>query len=120
MKNDGKIDMEDSSIGILTNIKKWIKKNRSSKNIIIRFIIERIYFTATILYTIDHIFIDKEYRAMYYLIEFKSSHVQQITPLTAMYRYPVIFSTCSNYFFKIKYKNTFICLFNWGISVDSS
>lgn len=94
------IDKKDSSIEFLKNTKIWIKKNRYSKNPIIKFLIESLYFLISILYTIKRIFTDKEYRALTYIKVFKSSRVQQTTPLTAMDRYPIIFSACKDYFDK--------------------
>lgn len=95
-------EIANSGTGIIKNIKTWIKKNRSSKNPIIKFIIESIYFIVIGLYNIKRISTDKEYRALFYLQTFKSTRVQQTTPLTAMNRYPEIFSACSDYFGKDK------------------
>lgn len=95
-------EIENSSTGIISNLKIWIKKNRSSKNPFIKIIIEAIYFIVIGLYNIKRVCTDKEYRALIYLKAFKSRRVQQTTPLTAMNRYPVIFSACSEYFRKNK------------------
>ena len=95
-------EIENSSTGIISNLKIWIKKNRSSKNPFIKIIIEAIYFIVIGLYNIKRVCTDKEYRALFYLKTFKHRRVQQTTPLTAMNRYPIIFSACSDYFSKNK------------------
>ena len=94
------IDKKDFNIGFLNKIKIWIKNNRHSKNIAIKFFIKGSYFFMNTLYTVKRIFMDKEYRSLTYIKIFKASRVQQTTPFTAMDRYPIIFSACSNYFLK--------------------
>lgn len=100
MENNQKI--EKSNIGMLKNIKNWIKKNKSSKNPFIKITIKAIYFIVIGLYNIKRVCTDKEYYALFCLKTFKHRRVQQTTPTTSMNRYPIIFSACSEHFSKTK------------------
>ena len=79
-------------------IRKWVKSNYDSKNLIIRYIIRSLYFVKKSLYIIRKICTDKEFRAIFYMSIFNAGKVHQTTPLTCMDRYPIIFSACRDYF----------------------
>ena len=92
---DTRVEYKDTSIKF--KVKEWFKDNYDSKNLIIKSIIRLLYSIKNNLYTINRLCTDKEFRAIFYMKTFKSKQVHQITPLTAMNRYPVIFSACKDY-----------------------
>lgn len=94
------------------SIKKWIKNNYHSKNLITRYMIRGLYFIKKFTYKTRRFCTDKEFRAVVYMSIFKASKVHQTTPLTFMDRYPVIFSACRDYF---KDKNN-IKILSYGCS----
>ena len=80
------------------DIRKWIKGNYNSENLIIRYMVRSLYFIKKSAYTVKKIITDKEFRAVFGMTVFKGGKVHQTTPLTCMDRYPVIFSACRDYF----------------------
>ena len=78
-------------------MKDWVKENHDSKNIVIRIGLKSMYGIKKILYTTKQICTDSEFRALFCMKLFKSTQVHQTTPLTAMNRYPKIFSACKDY-----------------------
>lgn len=79
-------------------IKKYIKCNRNSKNKLIKWSIQSLYFIKKILSTTKKFIVNKEFRSLTCLTLFHSKDIHQTTPLTWMNRYPEIFSACKEYF----------------------
>lgn len=92
---DTRVEYKDTSIKF--KVKEWFKDNYDSKNLIIKSIVRLLYSIKNNIYTIYRLCTDKELRAIFYMKTFKSKQVHQTTPLTAMNRYPVIFSACKDY-----------------------
>lgn len=88
----------EKDISIKFKVKQWIKDNCNSKNLIIKSIVRLLYTIKNNLYTINRLCNDKAFRAIFYMKTFKTKRVQQTTPLTAINRYPKIFSGCKDYF----------------------
>ena len=80
------------------DIRKWIKGNYNSENLIIRYMVRSLYFIKKSAYTVKKIITDKEFRAVFGMTVFKGGKVHQTTPPTCMDRYAVIFSACRDYF----------------------
>ena len=80
------------------DIRKWIKGNYNSENLIIRYMVRSLYFIKKSAYTVKKLITDTDFRSIFGMTVFKGGKVHQTTPLTCMDRYPVIFSACREYF----------------------
>lgn len=100
MKKSKEIRVRYKDTSVKFKIKQWFKNSYNSKNLITKSIVCILYSIKNNLYNINRICTDKEFRAIFYMKTFKSKQVHQTTPLTAMNRYPAIFSVCKDYFNK--------------------
>ncbi|WP_391557548.1 class I SAM-dependent methyltransferase [Robertmurraya sp.] len=78
--------------------KQHIKKNRSSKNIIVRWFAAILESLWNMCQATTRVCTDKEYRNDIFMKVLNGKNVHQTTPLTFMNRYPKIFTACQEYF----------------------
>lgn len=53
------------------DIRKWIKGNYNSENLIIRYMVRSLYFIKKSAYTVKKIITDKEFRAIFGMVVFR-------------------------------------------------
>lgn len=82
----------------MKRVKSYIKKQKSSNNIMIRFFILSLIFLWNIIKTILCFCFNAEYRSILFLQLLHAKEVHQTTSLTCMNRYPEIFKACRDYF----------------------
>lgn len=80
------------------NAIQWIKINHHSNNSLIRLAVKSIYLMKNVLVWVKHLICDTDFRSIQYMKAFNSKRLQQTTSMTAMNRYPTIFSGCRDYF----------------------
>ncbi|MPM34548.1 hypothetical protein SDC9_81134 [bioreactor metagenome] len=86
------------SLQIISTTKQTVKKHRSSNNPIIRLGVSMLYVFWHATRTVISVCVDPGFRSILMLRVLHSKNVHQTTSLTAMNRYPKIFSACHDYF----------------------
>ncbi|WP_318505168.1 class I SAM-dependent methyltransferase [Bacillus sp. T3] len=86
------------NVQILDSAKQTVKKNKSNKNLVTRFIVSILYVLWHAIKNAKRALVDKDHRFILLMQLFNYKNVHQTTPLTYMDRYPTIFSACQEYF----------------------
>lgn len=84
--------------GLIQQMKRALKKNKSSNRKVIRLGISCLSFIRTRFRNLFFLFSDTGYRSLKYMQWFKGKEIHQSAPFTCMDRYPVIFTACRDYF----------------------
>ncbi|MGG7620247.1 hypothetical protein [Bacillus coreaensis] len=83
---------------LFLSAKQIVKINRSSRNILVRWMGITLTNLWIMFQTITKLFKDKKHREIFFMQIFNGKNVHQTTSLTYMDRYPKIFTACQKYF----------------------
>lgn len=96
--NKKKFKTNTFGLQIIQTIKQSIKKNRFSKNPIIRFGVLILDNLRSAVNNVKRACVDADFRSILFLKLLNHKNVHQTTSLTYINRYPAIFSACRDYF----------------------
>ena len=85
-------------LGIIRKAKSWLKRNRKSKNMFLRWGIRLLDIGVGFFRGVRDVLTDRNARAIFCMRFFQPSRTHQTTAATCLDRYPVIFRGCREYF----------------------